>query len=56
VELARTLHPRGLALISPFASMRQLAAAHFRWLPVELLMRDRYDNAAKLPEVAAPPC
>jgi hypothetical protein len=54
VELARTIHPRGLALVSPFASLRQLAAAHFRWLPVELLMRDRYDNAAKLPGVAAP--
>ena len=54
VELARTVRPRGLVLISPFASMTEVAAAQARWLPVEWLMRDRYDNAAKLPEVAAP--
>lgn len=54
VELARALQPRGLVLISPFASMTEVAAANARWLPVEWLMRDRYDNAAKLPEVAAP--
>lgn len=54
VELARTDRPRGLVLISPFASMTEVAAATARWLPVELLMRDRFDNAARLPEVAAP--
>ena len=54
VELARTMRPRGLVLISPFASMTEVAAANLRWLPVEWLMRDRYDNAAKLPEVSAP--
>jgi pimeloyl-ACP methyl ester carboxylesterase len=54
VELARTIRPRGLVLISPFASMTEVAAANVRWLPVEWLMRDRYDNAAKLPEISAP--
>ena len=54
VELARAVQPRGLVLISPFASMTEVAAANARWLPVEWLMRDRYDNAAKLPEIAAP--
>lgn len=54
VELAREREPRGLVLISPFASMIELAAANVRWLPVNWLMRDRYDNAAKLPEIAAP--
>jgi len=54
VELARAIRPRGLVLISPFSSMTEVAAANARWLPVEWLMRDRYDNAGKLPEVAAP--
>lgn len=54
VELARAIRPRGLALVSPFTSLTDVAAARMRWLPVELLMRDRYDNAAKLPEVVAP--
>jgi pimeloyl-ACP methyl ester carboxylesterase len=54
VELARTTRPRALVLISPFTSMTEVAAANARWLPVEWLLRDRYDNAAKLPEVAAP--
>lgn len=31
-----------------------MAAEHLRLLPVRLLIRDRYDNAAKLPRVQAP--
>ncbi len=54
VELARTDHPRALVLISPFTSMTEVAATQVRWLPVEWLMRDRFDNAARLPEVTAP--
>ena len=54
VELARERAPRGLALVSPFSSMVELPAANVRWLPVRWLMRDRYDNAAKLPMIAAP--
>jgi len=54
VELTRTARPRGLVLISPFTSMTEVAAGQLRWLPVEWLLRDRFDNAARLPEVAAP--
>ena len=53
-QMATEVIPRALVLISPFASLSQLAAEKLRWLPTGLLLRDRYDNAAKLAGVAAP--
>lgn len=44
----------GLVLISPFTSMADAAAPLYPWLPVRALLRDRFDNRAKLAEVAAP--
>ena len=48
VEMARDIHPLALILISPFASLSDLVAEKFRWLPTGLLLRDRYENASKL--------
>jgi pimeloyl-ACP methyl ester carboxylesterase len=38
----------GLFLVTPFARMSDVAAHHFRFLPVRLLLRDRWDNAGAL--------
>jgi pimeloyl-ACP methyl ester carboxylesterase len=38
----------GLFLVTPFARMGDVAAHHFRFLPVRLMLRDRWDNAAAL--------
>ena len=54
VQLASEIRPAALVLISPFASLRQLVGEKFRWLPTGLLLRDRYENAAKLDAVEAP--
>jgi hypothetical protein len=45
---------RGLVLISGFTSLADVAASHMRLFPVRLLLRDRYDNRAKLSRVTAP--
>ncbi|WP_324828767.1 alpha/beta hydrolase [Qipengyuania zhejiangensis] len=54
VQMAVDHSPLALVLISPFASLTQLVAEKARWLPTGLLLRDRYDNHRKLPDVAAP--
>jgi pimeloyl-ACP methyl ester carboxylesterase len=43
-----------LVLVTPYDSMRTVASHHFRWLPVRLLLRDRYDSASYAPRVNAP--
>lgn len=54
VQMASEFRPAALVLISPFASLRQLVDEKFRWLPTNLLLRDRYENGVKLGKVDAP--
>lgn len=54
VQLATENEVRALVLISPVASLPATASAAYPWLPARWLLRDRYDNLAKLPRVAAP--
>jgi len=44
----------GLFLVTPFARMRDVAAQHFRFLPVGLILRDRWDNMAALSRYRGP--
>jgi fermentation-respiration switch protein FrsA (DUF1100 family) len=53
-QLATEFHPAALVLISPFASLPDAAAAHYRWLPVRLLVKDRFDNLSKVGRINAP--
>ena len=53
-QLAGEADARALVLISPFASLTETAAGAMPWLPVRALMRDRYDNVAKLPDITMP--
>jgi uncharacterized protein len=46
-HLAAEVDARALVLISPFDSLEATAMRKFRWLPVRMLLRDRYDNAGK---------
>jgi uncharacterized protein len=39
---------RGLVLVTPFARLADVASTHFPFLPVRLLLRDRWDNLAAL--------
>ena len=54
VHLASVREVHRLVLVTPFDSMVNVARAHFRYLPVGLLMRDRYESASRVPTVRAP--
>ncbi len=53
-QLARETQVGALVLISPFASLPDVVAEKFPWLPGRWLVKDRFDNAAKLAAVASP--
>jgi pimeloyl-ACP methyl ester carboxylesterase len=42
-----------LVLVTPFDSLLNVARHHFRWLPVGLLLLDRYDSASRAGSVTA---
>lgn len=44
----------GLILITPFARLSDVAQMHFPWLPIQLILKDRWDNAAALKAYAGP--
>ncbi len=44
----------GLLLITPFTSLTDVASRHFPWVPVRLLLRDRYDNVSALRDYPGP--
>lgn len=54
VHLASRHPVRGLILQAPFTSLPDVAAEHYRWLPVRLFLRDRFDNAERAPRVRCP--
>lgn len=53
-QLAIEGRPAALVLISPYESLPDVAAEKFPWLPVRLLMRDRFDNIGKIGRVDTP--
>ncbi|HWZ63799.1 MAG TPA: alpha/beta hydrolase [Steroidobacteraceae bacterium] len=54
VALASERPVERLILITPFDSIANVAADHFRPFPVRLLVRDRYDSARRIGRVSAP--
>lgn len=54
VYLADKRPVKGLVLITPFDSMLSVAQAHFRFLPVSLLLRHRFDSLSLAPSIRKP--
>jgi fermentation-respiration switch protein FrsA (DUF1100 family) len=54
VELARKHPAAGLILESAFTSTADMAARVFPWLPARWVVRYRYDNLSKLPQIEIP--
>ena len=54
VHLAATRPIQHLVLLVPFDSLLAVARSAMPWLPVDLLLRDRWDAAAEAPLVRAP--
>lgn len=53
VEMARAIQPRYLILEAPFTSAADVAKRSYFFLPVDLLMKDRYDNIDKIKEITS---
>ncbi|TCM16899.1 hypothetical protein EDF56_10611 [Novosphingobium sp. PhB165] len=53
-RLAHDHAPAALVLVSPFTSLPDVAARMFRWLPVRMLLLDRFESLTVMPGVAAP--
>jgi hypothetical protein len=53
-ELAGEYPPAGLLLRSPFVDLAAVGRAHYPYLPVGALLRDRYPVAARLARIAVP--
>lgn len=54
VQMATEHDVRALVLVSPFASLVETAARKMPWLPVRMLLRDRYDNLSKIGRLTMP--
>ena len=54
VAIAAKQGARALALDSTFSRMTDAAAYHYPWLPVRLLMRNRYDSMVRIREYTGP--
>lgn len=54
VQLATETPVAGVAIVSGFTSLIDVAAQHLPFAPVSLLLRDRYDSHRKLSQVTAP--
>ncbi len=53
-ELATEHRPAGLVLRSPFVSLPAVAAFHYPFLPVRVMLRDRYPLADQVSGVSTP--
>ena len=54
VRLAVDHPPRALVLRSPFTSFVDLGRVHFGWLPVGVLLRDRYPSIDRIGAIRSP--
>lgn len=54
MQLAARRPADRLVLVTPFDSLVAVASSQIRWLPIPLLMRDRFDSVAAAPSVRAP--
>jgi fermentation-respiration switch protein FrsA (DUF1100 family) len=54
VGLATERPPAGLILRSPFVSLTEVGRLHYPWLPVRLLLKDRYEVAEDVARVKSP--
>ncbi|MDH4166350.1 MAG: lysophospholipase [Gammaproteobacteria bacterium] len=54
VQLASARPVERLVLVTAYDSLVNVARDYFRWLPVGVLLRDRYDSAQRAPTVTVP--
>ncbi|MCE0496836.1 MAG: alpha/beta hydrolase [Methylacidiphilales bacterium] len=50
------VHVRGLALVTPWDTLVNVAQSYYPWFPVRLILVDRYDSVANLQHFGRPIC
>jgi fermentation-respiration switch protein FrsA (DUF1100 family) len=53
VQMAVEFQPKHVILEAPFSSAADVAKKHYFYLPVDLMMKDRYDSHAKIKNMKA---
>ena len=53
VYLAQARPVERLVLVTPYDSIENVARGHYPWLPVALLLKDRFDSASRIAQVRA---
>ena len=54
VDLAKEFHFSGIILESPFTSMQKLAKIHYPYLPIKLLLKDKFKTDEKINNINSP--
>jgi fermentation-respiration switch protein FrsA (DUF1100 family) len=54
IGLAKEHPPDAMILRSPFKSLPDIAAVHYRWLPTSILLRDRFQNLDGISDIHLP--
>lgn len=54
VQMATEYKIAALVLQSPFTSMEAAATYHYSWLPVNILLKDRFDSLSKITNINVP--
>ena len=54
VQIATEYKIGALVLQSPFTSMKAAATYHYSWLPVNILLKDRFDSLSKITNIHVP--
>ena len=54
VQLASEHPPLLLALEAPYSSITETASHHYPWVPVKIMLQDRYDSLSKITHVTSP--
>lgn len=54
VEMAATYDVAGLVLLAPFTRASDIGKAHYWYLPVSLLIKDRFENDKKIDKIKTP--
>lgn len=53
-QMATEMRPRALVLVAPYSSIAHVAGARYPFVPVGLLLTERFDTGSKLSRIAAP--
>jgi fermentation-respiration switch protein FrsA (DUF1100 family) len=54
VQLALEISPAAMILEAPYTDIRSVGQRRYPFLPVRLLMRDRFDNLSKIADIVSP--